>query len=122
MTERHRLASVVILGSLLVGCGSSDAAPVPAAPPAAELGERTWKRICAECHDGGLGDAPAIGDRDAWRPRLAQGRDVLLQHALNGFTGGIGEMPPRGGDESLSDDAVKAALAYMIAASESPSE
>jgi cytochrome c5 len=124
MTDRHRRAAMMVaVCALLAGCDrTSDAGPAPGAGSAVDPGEATWKRICAECHDGGLGDAPAIGDRDAWRPRLVQGRDVLLRHAIEGFTGAIGEMPPRGGDADLSDSQVEAALGYMIAKSGSPPE
>ncbi|MBS0316947.1 MAG: cytochrome c5 family protein, partial [Proteobacteria bacterium] len=49
-----------------------------------------------------------------WGPRIAQGKDVLYKHALEGFTGAKGTMPARGANPSLTDDEVKAAVNYMV--------
>jgi hypothetical protein len=43
-----------------------------------------------------------------------QGRQVLIQHSLEGFTGDVGFMPPKGGQMHLDDEAVIAALDYML--------
>ena len=95
--------------------GAAAAPPAVSAVPGPNAGEAVWKQNCEKCHGaGGLGDAPPIGDEAAWSARIDQGSDVLLRHALEGFTGSIGEMPPRGGNPSLSDDQVRAALAYMV--------
>lgn len=56
--------------------------------------------------------APKFGDKAAWAPRIAQGLDTLYQHAINGFQGKSGVMPPKGGS-SASDDEVKAAVRYI---------
>jgi cytochrome c5 len=87
------------------------------AVPPEDPGAAVWKKTCAQCHDGGLGDGPAIGDAAAWKPRTAQGMAVLRDHALNGFTGVIGDMPARGGDDTLTDADVWSALTYMVAKS-----
>ena len=67
-------------------------------------------------HGQGIAGAPKFGDKALWAPRVAQGVDVLYQHALNGFQGKGGLMPPKGGNTSLSDAEVKAAVDYMVAA------
>ena len=55
-------------------------------------------------------------DRKAWAPRLAKGTQALYASALGGLTGPRGtQMPPRGGNDKLSDDEVKAAVDYMAA-------
>ncbi len=46
--------------------------------------------------------------------RSAQGRDTLYQHAIEGFTGEAGLMPAKGGNLSLDDEDVKAAVDYML--------
>lgn len=69
------------------------------------------------CHAAGVAGAPKPGDKADWAPRIAQGNDVLYKHALEGFTGSKGMMPARGGNPSLPDDKVKAAVDYMVARS-----
>ena len=49
-------------------------------------------------------------------PRLAKGKDALYKSALGGLTGTSGtQMPPRGGNDKLTDHQVKAAVDYMAA-------
>ena len=45
------------------------------------------------------------------------GVDQLHAHAIAGFTGEKGMMPPKGGNAALSDDEVKAAVDFMVAKS-----
>jgi cytochrome c5 len=59
--------------------------------------------------------APKLGDTADWSPRIAQGTEVLYNHALNGFQGAKGVMPPKGGNTALPDEDVKAAVDYMVA-------
>jgi cytochrome c5 len=84
--------------------------------PGHEEGRRVWAGTCIGCHADGLAGAPPVGDPSAWAPRLAKGRSTLLSHALEGHFGPDGSMmPPRGGNEKLSDAEVGAALDYMLA-------
>ena len=91
------------------------AAPAPAAAPVAEntVGKSVFGKVCAMCHAVGAAGAPKPGDKADWAPRIAQGNDMLYKHALEGFTGAKGMMPPRGANAALSDDEVKAAVNYM---------
>lgn len=73
------------------------------------LGETVYSRACMSCHDSGKLDAPEFKLSEDWQPRLDQGLDVLIQHALNGH----GRMPPKGGYADLTDDDVVAAVAYI---------
>ena len=57
------------------------------------------------------------GNKDDWGPRIAQGKDTLYKHALEGFTGQKGMMPARGGNAALTDDEVKAAVDFMVSKS-----
>lgn len=90
-------------------------AAAPSAAPAAEntAGKSVFGKTCAMCHASGAGGAPKPGDKADWAPRLAQGKDTLYKHALEGFTGAKGMMPARGGNPALKDDEVKAAVDYM---------
>lgn len=92
--------------------------PVPASPVPPELreGKRVFDKTCGLCHGAGYAGAPRPGDKANWGWRIAQGNAVLYQHALTGFSGAAGYMPPRGG-AALSDDEVKAGVDYMVALS-----
>jgi cytochrome c5 len=89
-------------------------APAPAA--AAVDGKKIYESACVACHGAGVAGAPKFGDKDAWAPRIKQGVAVLQEHALKGFQGKAGVMPPKGGS-AASDEEVKAAVEYMVAAS-----
>ena len=82
-------------------------------PSIAANGEAIYKKACRICHGTGIGGAPKFGDASIWAPRIAKGIDVLEDHAIKGFND-RGIMPPRGGRPNLSDDEVKAAVAYMV--------
>jgi len=76
-------------------------------------GKVVYAGTCAACHAVGVAGAPKLGDNTAWAPRLAQGMDVLVDHATHGFQGKAGVMPPKGGGMQLSDQDVADAVAYM---------
>ena len=80
----------------------------------ADVGEQTYKTACMACHGAGIAGAPKFGDKAAWKDRVAQDIATLQSHALKGFKGKTGMMPPKGGRMDLSDDAVKAAVVYMV--------
>jgi len=83
-----------------------------AAKPAAGAadGKKVFDSTCTACHSTGVAGAPKLGDKAAWAPRIKQGMDTLLQSALKGK----GAMPPKGGNASLSDADVKAAIEFMV--------
>ncbi len=101
-----KMKRYVALASLLVmGFGS----PVVQADGAA-----VYNSGCMACHNSGVAGSPKIGDKDAWADRIAQGMDLLYEHAIVGFQGKAGYMPPKGGFAHLSDDDVKLAVDYMV--------
>lgn len=117
------------VATLLVACGQQEsAAPevptaaVAEAPDAGTMpaksantaGASVYKTNCALCHAAGVAGAPKPGEKAEWAPRIAQGPELLYKHALEGFTGEKGMMPPRGGAAGLTDDEVKAAVDYMV--------
>ena len=96
------------------------AAAIPAAAKAAaaaktadagNAGKAAFDSACTACHTAGVAGAPKLGDKAAWSARLAQGKPALYTSALKGK----GAMPAKGGNASLSDDAVKAAVDFMLA-------
>ena len=94
------------------------AAPVNA-EPAEEIssstpGEETYKAACALCHANGIAGAPIVGDNAGWQKRLQQGLSVLSEHAIRGYQGDSGFMPAKGGNPTLSDESVKAAVEYIV--------
>lgn len=78
------------------------------------LGQNIYQQACATCHNAGLAGAPVVGDAAQWNTRAAQGMDVLVDHAVNGYQGSAGYMPPKGGQVQLTDDEVAAAVQYML--------
>jgi cytochrome c5 len=85
------------------------AAPSPAAAGGAANGKSVFDANCSACHATGVAGAPKIGDKAAWAPRLKQGMDTLHQSALKGK----GAMPAKGGNGSLSDADVTAAVDFL---------
>jgi cytochrome c5 len=78
-------------------------------------GQAVWQAHCSMCHQTGLVGAPKIGDKQAWAEILSSSdMKTIFQRDINGYTGKLGTMPPKGGDPSLSDDEVIAAAKYMI--------
>jgi len=97
-------------------------APAPAAAPAAAAptkvaaaaggdGAKTYDAVCAMCHNAGVAGAPKPGDAAAWKQRLAQGKETLYASAIKGK----GAMPPKGGNPSIPDADVRAAVDHLLA-------
>lgn len=105
---------------------AAEAQATPAeAPAAAEEvvaaaagGAATFQAACVACHGLGIAGAPKLGDAAEWAARTEQGIDVLYEHAIQGYQGSAGVMPAKGGRIDLSDDAVRAAVDYMISESQ----
>ena len=74
------------------------------------LGESTYNMSCSACHATGAANSPIVGDKLAWKPRLETGVIALHASALKGK----GVMPAKGGNPTLTDDAVIEAVNYMI--------
>jgi len=102
---------------------AADRAASSAAPPAGAAaasgsdakpdGAKVYQTTCTMCHGTGLMNSPKLGDKAAWKPRLAQGVATLHEHAIKG----IRTMPAKGGNTSLSDTEVSAAVDYMLSQS-----
>jgi cytochrome c5 len=77
-------------------------------------GKQTFAQACAACHQTGTMGAPKLGSKADWAPLIKKGKQTLYTHAING----IGAMPPKGGNPSLSNEQVKAAVDYMLNAAQ----
>ena len=100
-----------------VGQVNIDPSTAGAAAPAASSGSAfdggaEYQAKCFACHGTGAAGAPKLGDKAAWKARIAQG-DGIYANAIKGK----GAMPAKGGYASLSDDQVKSIVDYMISKS-----
>ena len=102
------------VGKLAIGAASSI---IPTANAEPLAGDKVYNMACAACHGAGVAGAPKVGDSSAWSARIAKGAEALYANALNGYSGNAGYMPAKGGNASLSDADVKAAVDYMMSSS-----
>jgi cytochrome c5 len=93
---------------------SAAAALMLALIPAAQAadGKAVYEATCVACHASGVANAPKLGDKAAWGPRVATGKDALVKSVL----AGKGAMPPKAGNANLAEDDIKAAVDYLLAA------
>jgi cytochrome c5 len=82
---------------------------IPAANAAGDKGQEVYNKVCGTCHNAGVANAPKLGDKAAWAPRLKAGNDALYTTSIKGK----GAMPPKGGHAG-PDAEVKAAVDYMV--------
>ena len=77
-------------------------------------GSVIFGNLCTGCHTSGAGGAPTL-DKSHWAKRIAQGKDTLYTHAIEGYHGPDGGvMPPKGGNPALTDAQVKATVDWML--------
>lgn len=109
------LLAALLFGSL--AAPPAQAQKFPEFPdPRLKQGRAVWLGTCEACHANDVAGAPLVSNKTAWAPRAAKGREALYRSALIGLTGPMGtQMPPRGGNDKLSDDQVKSAVDYMLA-------
>ena len=125
-TKEATETRIMPTGQLVVGA-PKDIAPAPAATPAsasapaasggggdaqAARGAEIFYQTCKACHGATspIPGAPKVTKNEDWAPRIKQGEETLVQHAINGFNA----MPPKGGNTALSDDDIKATVHYMV--------
>src|SRR5437667_8498569 len=104
-SDKDVLARIQAVGHVVIG---------EAGPPKGTLaGDAVYGQVCKTCHEAGLAGAPKMGDKGAWGPRIAQGQSTVVQHAVAGFQGKTGVMPPKGGNADLTDTEVARAVVFM---------
>lgn len=98
--------NTLIKATLISACVSFSAATIAED----DAGKKTYEDACRVCHDAGVANSPKFGDKEAWAPRIATGIEALYTTSLKGK----GAMPAKGGRADISDEAVKAAVDYMV--------
>lgn len=117
----NRIGPVGAVYAGATGAASQQAAVAAAAAKAASQvaydgtldGKVIFDNLCAGCHKSGAGGAPTL-DASHWATRIPKGKDTLHKHALEGFTGSAGVMPPKGGNPALSAQQVAATVDWML--------
>lgn len=94
----------------LCKAGDSCGAPAAAATGTGLSADKIYGQFCIACHGTGAAGAPKYGDGGAWAPRVSQGMEMLLSHAIQGKGG----MPARGTCSNCTDDEVKSAVQYIL--------
>ena len=78
-------------------------------------GKEIYDHLCTSCHASGVAGAPMTGDKGKWAPRIAEGIDTLVKHAIEGYHGPDGNfMPPKGGNPALTDEQVTNAVHWLV--------
>ena len=129
--KQMKWLAAAALTVLMWGCGdgaeSSGASTAAGQPPAsdtsmAQAGDSTvpdgaeiYNNFCSSCHNPGLSGAPKLGDTEAWAPRIAKGKALLLEATIAGVQPA---MPPRGMCFDCSDEDLAAAVDYMVSRSQ----
>jgi cytochrome c5 len=91
----------------------------PQDDPALESGRQVWTANCKRCHAFGIEGAPRIGDHAVWSERSKKGVAALTRSVIEGvLSKSGGEMPPRAGNEKLTDAEIEAAVSYVLAVSD----
>ncbi len=131
--EQQDLAMKQIIEERIKPIGEVNVGSIPAQPEAASMpaatgtenkqlanapqsSEKTdpaqvYQTVCSACHQTGLLNAPAYGNKAAWAPLLGD-INALYTNAINGK----GVMPAKGGHTDLTDETIKATVDYMIEA------
>ena len=90
------------------------AAPAMAAAFDGSLdGEMIYNNVCLACHGAGVAGAPKLLAAE-WSTRTEQGMDTLVTHAVEGYQGSAGYMPPKGGRMDLTEEQVRATVQWMV--------
>jgi cytochrome c5 len=122
LRQQETLERIAPVAKVAVAGKDNTALAAPAEAPVAALvdlpGEEVYKQVCSVCHAAAVAGAPKTGDQAAWAPRIAQGVATLNKHAIEGFQGKAGYMPPKGGRTDLSDQSVVNAVEYLVSQSQ----
>jgi len=124
--ERERaLTSIAPVGGVFAGATGLAAKAAADAAALEELkknvpyggredGAEIYAGLCKACHDTGAGGSPLLVKSD-WTARIAQGEELMIKHAVEGFQGSAGVMPARGGNPALTDAQVAVSVRWMVA-------
>lgn len=99
---------IAVLGAAL--------AAFAAGAQAASHGKSVYEGTCIACHGAnGKGALPGVPDLTSAKGPLKGGDEVVIKRMREGYQspGSPMAMPPKGGNPALTDDDLKAVLAYM---------
>jgi cytochrome c5 len=82
--------------------------------PQVAAGEEIYETNCAGCHDSGTGGAPRPGNKQDWKGIIDQPIEALTKRSIDGFEGKKGTMPPKGGNDVLTEKEISNAVRYMV--------
>jgi len=105
----ERLPRNVALAAAFAFAPAAPALAADADDKGGRSGREVYEAVCVECHGTGKLNAPRFGDAAAWKKLIAEGQRSLVRTALRG----IRQMPPRGGNPSLTDREVERAVVHM---------
>jgi cytochrome c5 len=111
------MGRILVLRSVQIAVGSAIALNLIAACSSDIPPPPVYVSSCMPCHGQGLGGAPKTGDKEDWARRVGKGLGKVRENAVNGFEGGTGVMPAKGGRADLTDEEIVAIVDYMIEAS-----
>ena len=110
LSDEEITRAVVVMANQAGAKFKAPASSQAAKKPAAADGKAVYDRTCVACHAQSVAGSPKLGDKAAWAPRIKTGTDSLLRSVLKGK----GAMPPKGGNASLSEAQVRAAVEFMV--------
>jgi cytochrome c5 len=113
LSETKIIDRIKPIGEVNVEAGGTAQAEKTVNTAILDIGQNRYEQTCKMCHETGLADAPKLGDKAAWKPRIDQGMETLIKHALHGLKA----MPPKGGCVSCSDEEIQKAVEYMVSKS-----
>jgi len=116
MTTTDRIAPIakfVMAGATKVSTETAQASAIVQVKD--RDGQQIYQASCVACHGTGIAGAPKVGDKSHWAARMLTGTEALYRNALTGMQSSVGVMPAKGGNPSLSDQDVKAAVDFMVA-------
>jgi len=111
MSEKAIIERIKPIGivNLQEGPGIPQVAAAPKAS-SSDIGKHRYEETCHICHDTGAANAPKLGDKTVWGPRIAEGIDVLVKHAMEGYNA----MPPKGTCMTCDEDEIRKTVEYMV--------
>jgi len=110
LSDEEITRAVVVMANQAGAKFKAPASSQTAKKPAAADGKAVYDQTCVACHAQSVAGSPKLGDKAAWAPRIKTGTDSLLRSVLKGK----GAMPPKGGNASLSEAQVRAAVEFMV--------
>lgn len=82
----------------------------------ADVGKTTYKQVCSSCHESGIDNTPKLKDKLEWKLRMTKGMDALYASVHNGRCEFLKDLR-----KDLTDEAIDAAVDYMVSQAKQPS-